>query len=395
MDAQALADGNEIVDAEGNADWDDLFGTDVQEMHDGDFDNEYPLDELKESQVFSTASASGNKVHAMSDGSNSEATEDDDSTAHIQESQGEDQSAGLEDNEMEDMSLDDDKSDIPDKSDDSETDHYLKMMKAVDEKDSTDGNFQDFIDFIQTSDVDDARSDNERNHFQMRDEDYTKIMSEMEDTDDTTDDNFSEFLDMIESSDIDDGEEDSELDSLLDLAQRLFQQSPIQSEVDSPQESDHKDTLQTKSTMSSNATIHRRKGRHHKKPHKGHSTAHKKGKLFWKMLAHKFYYKKYRSMLKKYYRLRKRYYSLKSKCKKVLKGCKKTALKVVSDYCRKVHKKMNDYHKVHSKVRGCRDSKKCKFFEKTTTTTRSYYTFMYKMRPTAIMCSRLIKQNKG
>ena len=115
----------------------------------------------------------------------------------------------------------------------------------------------------------------------------------------------------------------------------------------------------------------------------------------WRRWPRNRYYRRYKSTLKKYYRLKKKYYSLNSKYRRVKRACKKTTFKIVSNYCKKVHKKMNDYSKVYSKVRGCRNTKKCKFYEKTTNKTRNYYNFMYKIRPTAVMCNRLIKQTRG
>ena len=121
---------------------------------------------------------------------------------------------------------------------------------------------------------------------------------------------------------------------------------------------------------------------------------HRKGKRLLKHLGHNLYYRRYHKLLKKYYHLRKKYYSLRSKHRRVKKACRKTTLKMVSNYCKKVRKKMNDFRKVYSKVRGCRNSRKCKFYEKTTNTTRSYYKFMYKLRPAAAMCKRLIEESK-
>ena len=121
---------------------------------------------------------------------------------------------------------------------------------------------------------------------------------------------------------------------------------------------------------------------------------HRKGKRLLKHLGHNLYYRRYHKLLKKYYHLRKKYYSLRSKHRRVKRACRKTTLKMVSNYCKKVRKKMNDFRKVYSKVRGCRNSRKCKFYEKTTNTTRSYYKFMYKLRPAAAMCKRLIEESK-
>lgn len=330
LDAQALADGEEVVDAESNADWDNLFETDIQEMNDGDFDNERLFgSELEEKQASSTASASGDTVQAMSDGPHSEAIKDDDSTDHIQESRDDDQPADLADKEMEEMSLDDEKRDTPDTSDDIETDSFLKMMKATDVDDAIDDNFKDFIDFIQTSDADDASF--EGNHLQMSDgDDFMKIMSQMGDSDDTTDADFSEFLDIVESHDVDDDEEGSDFDSLPDLAHKLSNHHPIKSE---------EDPLQAKRSDL------------RKPPIKNIKELKKKSRLLWKILGKKFYYKKYRSLLMKFYRLRRMYFSLKSKCRRVLKAWKMTAFKLASTYCKKGFKKM-EYHKVHPSLRG-------------------------------------------
>ena len=120
----------------------------------------------------------------------------------------------------------------------------------------------------------------------------------------------------------------------------------------------------------------------------------RKGKKLLRHIGHTKYYKRYPSLLKKYYHLRKKYYSLRHKHRKVKHACKKTTHKVIASYCKKIRKKMNDYRRVYSKVRGCHNSKKCKFYEKTTNITRDYYKFMYKLHPTAHMCDKIIERSQ-
>ena len=116
----------------------------------------------------------------------------------------------------------------------------------------------------------------------------------------------------------------------------------------------------------------------------------RKGKKMWRRLGDRLYFKRYHSLLKKYHLLQKKYHTFKSRHRKVKKACSNTTYKIVSHYCKKIQKKMNDYHKVYSKVRGCR-SKNCRFYEKTTNTTRNYYKFMYKVHPTLAICNQFLQ----
>lgn len=413
LDDQALAD-DDAEEMEDNDDWDNLFDADMQEMGGNDFDDKKQFHKVLDEKHANVAGASGDKVETMSDDLEDtfEDVEDEENSNDTQSSRDDDQFADMFDDEIEEMSLDDRNSlfDMTNAmSDDSETGDFLKAMKAVDGKGSTDDEFKDFMDFIQSSDADHAGTEN--NYIEMED-DFVKLMSEVGDTNDNMDDDFSEFLDEVESSDLvdDQDEDDTDLDSLLAFAQKLTHTSEDTDPMNSRggnlpvKESGHNDVPDSKSTVSTSGRMRRMhktrrmrrmQKRYLRRLQKRSRKARRSGKRMWRRLQRSLYYRKYRSTLKKYYRLRKMYYSLKSKYRRVKKACKKTTFKLVSKYCKKVHKKMNNYSKVYSKVRGCRNRKKCKFYEKTTNTTRNYYKFMYKMRPTAVMCSKMIKQTKG
>lgn len=409
LDGQAFAD--DAVESEEDDNWDNLFDADVKGMSADDFDNEDKFNRELDANV---ADAFSDEVEAMNTDV-TQASPDDDHFAHVF------------DKEIEEMSLDDENSQFDmtnTMSDDSESDDFLKVMKAVDGKDTINDDFEDFVDFVQSNDVDDAGTDD--NFLEMEEDDgdddnddFVKSMSEVGDTDDDTDDDFDEFLDEMESSEIKDDtdEDDADFDKLLSFAQKLTHTdedtNPMKSEGGNlpATESDHEDnnlqpTVSTSGKMRRIFWRLRRRGRKARRRRRRRMRrrmrrrgirwrGRQRGRRIWRPLRRNRYYRKYRSTLKKYYRLRKKYYSLKSKYKKVKRACKKTTFKLVADYCKKVHKKMNDYKKVYSKTRGCRNRRKCKFYEKTTNTTRNYYNFMYKIRPTAAMCNRLIQQTKG